>query len=268
LASFLPATLASATVRAAIRALSVVALLGVPRPTPGGAMKIASLPLRAPGKLVRSSRWKSGPSKGQRPLGSECCVATGDSGCEAYTAIAWGVGLSREIATLRDKIAVRRDAYEREYERTSQIIESRFDEEVRRVFRRLREEVPKGLLQLDSDISHLVDGYLRSRNIPYTRTRTGGRVFFEVAGDAALPVEIGEMRRFATGDARGLVDAQALNLLHPLVRAAIEDARTWPGGSVELMLPADAGQDLAALAGQTGVLAVAVVDYAGFEPVQ
>ena len=50
--------------------------------------------MSAPGKLVRSSRWKSGPSKGQRPLGSECCVAAGDSGCEAYTAIAWGVGLS------------------------------------------------------------------------------------------------------------------------------------------------------------------------------
>ena len=46
--------------------------------------------MSAPGKLVRSSRWKSGPSKGQRPLGSECCVATGDSGREAYTAIAWG----------------------------------------------------------------------------------------------------------------------------------------------------------------------------------
>jgi hypothetical protein len=45
----------------------------------------------APGKLVRSSRWKPGPSKGQRPLGSECCVTAGDSGCEAYTAIAWGV---------------------------------------------------------------------------------------------------------------------------------------------------------------------------------
>ena len=50
--------------------------------------------MSAPGKLVRSSRWKTGPSKGQRPLGSECCVVTGDSGCEAYTAIAWGVGLS------------------------------------------------------------------------------------------------------------------------------------------------------------------------------
>ena len=42
----------------------------------------------------------------------------------------------------------------------------------------------------------------------------------------------------------------------------------WPGGSVELTLPADASPDLAALAGQTGVLAVALVDYAGFEPVQ
>jgi hypothetical protein len=35
--------------------------------------------MSAPGKLVRSSRWKTGPSKGQRPLGSECCVTTGDS---------------------------------------------------------------------------------------------------------------------------------------------------------------------------------------------
>src|SRR5580704_6396671 len=52
--------------------------------------------MSAPGKLVRSSRWKSGPSKGQRPLGSECCVTTGDGGCEAYTAIAWGVGSSHE----------------------------------------------------------------------------------------------------------------------------------------------------------------------------
>src|SRR5215471_4599291 len=52
--------------------------------------------MSAPGKLVRSSRWKTGPSKGQRPLGSECCVTPGDSGHEAYTAIAWGAGLSHE----------------------------------------------------------------------------------------------------------------------------------------------------------------------------
>src|SRR5262249_10183930 len=86
--------------------------------------------------------------------------------------------------------------------------------------------------------------------------------------EADLPVEIGDVRRFATGDARGLADAQPLNLLHPLVRAAIEHARAWPGGSVEFTLNGEAVPELTALAGQSGGLAVALVDYAGFEPVQ
>src|SRR5438067_12712607 len=38
--------------------------------------------------------------RSQRPLGSECCVATGDGGYEAYTAIAWGVGLSHESSDI------------------------------------------------------------------------------------------------------------------------------------------------------------------------
>ena len=53
--------------------------------------------------------------------------------------------VTREIAALRDKISERREAFEKEYERTSQIIESRFDENVRRVFKRLREELPGSL---------------------------------------------------------------------------------------------------------------------------
>jgi adenine-specific DNA-methyltransferase len=176
--------------------------------------------------------------------------------------------VTREIAALRDKIGARREAFEKEYQRTSLIIESRFDEDVRRVFRRLREELPAGLLQLDQDISDLVEGHLQSHDIDYTRTDANGRVRFDVAPDAELPPEIGDMRRFATGDARGLTDAQPLNLLHPLVRAAIEDARAWPPESADVTLDATAVSELAALEGQTGALAVALVDYAGFEPVQ
>ena len=36
-------------------------------------------------KLVTIQPVKVGPSREERPLGSECCVVTGDSGCEAYT---------------------------------------------------------------------------------------------------------------------------------------------------------------------------------------
>ena len=91
---------------------------------------------------------------------------------------------------------------------------------------------------------------------------------FDVAPGATLPADIGDGRRFATGDARALTDAEALNLVHPLVRSAIDEARRWPGGRVELLLPPDALSDLAALAGSVGIIRVVLVDYAGFEPVQ
>jgi hypothetical protein len=177
--------------------------------------------------------------------------------------------VTREIAALRDKISERREAFEKEYERTSQIIESRFDENVRRVFKRLREDLPDSLAELDRDVAELVDGYLIARAVKYRCFDEAGRVVFDVAPDAGLPVEVGDGRRFATGDARGLTDAESLNLSHPLVRAAIAHARAWSGGgSVNLHVPPDSSPELAALVGRTGVIAVVLVDYLGFEPVQ
>ena len=177
--------------------------------------------------------------------------------------------VTREIAALRDKISDRREAFEKEYERTSQIIESRFDENVRRVFKRLREELPGSLAGLDKDIAELVGAYLSTGGIKYHRSDEAGRVIFDIAPDAVLPTEAGEGRRFATGDARGLTDAESLNLVHPLVRAAIDHARAWTGGgSVTLHFPKTSSPELLAVAGKAGVIRVVMVDYAGFEPVQ
>src|SRR6266852_4313381 len=153
--------------------------------------------------------------------------------------------VTREIAAWRDKSSERRDAYEKEYERTSQIIESRFDENVRKVFKRLREDLPDSLADFDRDLAELVDGYLTTCAVTYRRSDEAGRVVFDVASGAALPAEIGDGRRFATGDARGLTDAESLNLSHPLVRAAIAHARAWSGGgSVTLQLPPGSPPDL------------------------
>ena len=176
--------------------------------------------------------------------------------------------VTRELAALRDKITERRVVYEREYQRTSQIIESRFDEKVRKVFKSLREELPHGLADLDRDVAALVDGYLSARSVKYQRSEEAGRAVFQIAPDGALPAEIGEGRRFATGDARALKDAEALNLVHPLVRAAISDARNWRGGSLIFELPPNPPAELTALVGAAGHLRVALVGYEGFEPVQ
>ena len=177
--------------------------------------------------------------------------------------------VTREIAALRDKISGRREAFEKEYERTSQIIESRFDESVRKVFKRLREDLSGSLADLDRDLADLVDGYLKARRVGFQRFNEAGRVLFDIAPGAALPVEVGDGQRFATGDARGLTDAESLNLVHPLVRAAIDQARTWSGGGwLTLQLSPDSPPELAALVGKTGVICVVLVDYVGFEPVQ
>ena len=72
-------------------------LLRVGRPRRGG--PTSGAPFLLPIATVKPddvAAEQTGPSKGQRPLGSECCVTSGDSGREGYTAIAWGVGLSHE----------------------------------------------------------------------------------------------------------------------------------------------------------------------------
>ena len=64
-----------------------------PKPDQGAWILLDSLCAR---RLARSGRWKTGSGKPERAPGSECRVVVGDGGCEAYTAIVWGVLLSRE----------------------------------------------------------------------------------------------------------------------------------------------------------------------------
>ena len=134
--------------------------------------------------------------------------------------------VKRDLVALRDTMAERRTAYEEQQRRTAALIESRFDEDVKRVFRGLRGELSAGLARLDRDLATMVAGYID-----------------------------------ASGDAKGLADAQALTLVHPLVVKAMASARQWPGGRVEFDAPR------ADLVGRTGSLVVAKVAYDGFEPV-
>src|SRR4029077_828186 len=51
----------------------------------------------APGQAGAIQPVKVRPRQGRSgPPGSECCVAVGDGGREAYTAVVWGVGMSHE----------------------------------------------------------------------------------------------------------------------------------------------------------------------------
>jgi len=127
--------------------------------------------------------------------------------------------VKRDLVALRDTMGERRNAYEDQQRRTAALIESRFDEDVRNVFRNLRSELSAGLARLDRDLAAIVAGYVE-----------------------------------ATGDAMGLAGGEPLTMVHPIVVKALASARRWTGGAVEFDAPR---ADLAGRTGTLAVAKVA-----------
>ncbi|MEM7199159.1 MAG: SNF2-related protein [Planctomycetota bacterium] len=132
----------------------------------------------------------------------------------------------RELSGSVDR---RRAELERVHRRTLGLIDSRFDGEVQASFRRLAEQLPEGLAELDRDIARVVGAYL-----------------------ATQP------------DAAGAVES-SLHLGHPLVRAAVAEARASGQGrfSCRIELSADAPSALRRLRGRRGVLTLLKVRHKG-----
>ena len=76
------------------------------------------------------------------------------------------------------------------YERTSQIIESRFERRRAQSVQTPAGRPPASLADLDRDVAELVDGYLSARAVKYGRSDEAGRVVFDIAPGGALPVEV------------------------------------------------------------------------------
>jgi hypothetical protein len=163
----------------------------------------------------------------------------------------------RELEGLRDDVDVRRRSVEDGWRRAAGLIQSRLDGEVQRVFRRIRDDLPESLASVDRAVNGVVTSYLVARKIAHTRTEENGRVLIETGG-----------ARLVIGSAKGMDGVEPLHLGHPLVAAAIEDARIeGPPRSAVRVDVAHASPDLKALRTSRGRLVVARVGYAGFEPV-
>jgi len=165
--------------------------------------------------------------------------------------------LIRELEGLRDDVGSRRRSVEDEWRRAAGLIQSRLDGEVQQVFRSIRDDLPESLAKVDRAVDGVVTSYLESRGIPYTRTEENGRVLVETGG-----------ARFVIGSAKGMEGIEPLHLGHPLVMAAIEDARVpCTEQSAVRIDVSHASAGLQALRMSRGRLVVARVGHAGFEPV-
>jgi superfamily II DNA or RNA helicase len=172
-----------------------------------------------------------------------------------------------ELRQLREQIEEERTRFEQTWARTAGLIDTRFDHRVKQVFRRLQADLPEGLAHFDNELDRLVTGFLVARDVSHRRVVSHGKVRFELSSSSSLPDGWREGGTVGIGHAKDLGEADPLHLGHPLVRAAIEEAReaTKQLFCVAWSLDNTAPEKLKDNRGKRGWLVLIRVRYQGFE---
>jgi Helicase conserved C-terminal domain/SNF2-related domain len=174
--------------------------------------------------------------------------------------------VAAELRALRDKVAEDRRRFEETHDRTASLIEDHLDEDLQRVFRMHKEVLPGALAELDGHLLSVVLGYLDGHAIAYERVNAGGADLLRVGPAASLPDSLREGITVAVGASTEHV---SLHLRHPLVVAAVADARaTTSPMTAAVSLPAGGPDTLRRLAGKRGRLRLVKVSFDGFEPIE
>jgi superfamily II DNA or RNA helicase len=176
--------------------------------------------------------------------------------------------IEAELVALREQVSEARTDFEETYERTAGLIESRLDETVRSAFRDLDASVTQGLVCLDHELEGVVVRYLDAVDAPYRRA---GELFaneIEIEASPRLPESYRDGGTVRVGPAERGQQADVLHLGHPLVLAALEEARVATSALARVRVRAPEGDPLRPFAGRSGRMTLLKVTYEGFEPVE
>jgi hypothetical protein len=159
--------------------------------------------------------------------------------------------VTAELRALREKVEENRRRFEQTHQRTAGLIESQFDDGVKQAFRARKTELPEALAVFDADLARVVTAYQCAAGIP------------------SEPLEPPRARVARDPGAARNVPEATLHLTHPLVLAAVDEARrALLPPTVIIELPPDGGDDLGKHAGRRGRLRLVKVLYSGFERVE
>lgn len=177
--------------------------------------------------------------------------------------------ITSELRRLREEIGEQRRTYEQTWARTAGLIETRFDSRVKQVFRRLQSDLPRGLARLDGEMDRLTAAFLRARGVPFRRTASGGYIRYRLSASEELPDGWKQGGTAVIGRARDIADGDPLHIGHPLIQAAVEEARAATDRrlSVAWKVGKGAPETLTGLKGRRGRLAFSRIRYDGFERV-
>jgi hypothetical protein len=175
--------------------------------------------------------------------------------------------VTSELRALRERIADERQRFEQTHARTAALIEKHFDEDVRRVFRLRQAELPLVLAELDRDLRHVVASFLEAREIPHSWSRRETCELLTVAPSEHLPPALRGGFSVAIGTS---AEHGSLNLGHPLVNAAVADARAAIRSRprVAIVPLKDAAPALEVHRGKRGSMRLCKLTFDGFERIE
>lgn len=176
----------------------------------------------------------------------------------------------RELRELRESVTREREQFEERLRDTASVIDSRFDRDVRTVFRRLRDALPQALASYDRSLDRIVTGYLLALGVRFTRTEGRDAITFVVEPSSTLLGVLASGGRFGVGSAWALAGFDPVSLAHPLIAAALDDARaaTRTPLCVRFHLGAEVPGGLRVRRGRRGRLVLVKATYGGLEPVE
>ena len=172
-----------------------------------------------------------------------------------------------ELRRLGETMEERRQELERVKKRTVGLIESGLDESVRDVFRRIQGDLPNALASLDAELQRVLGGYLDALGVPSGADQRNGLRLLHIGASQQLPAPFSRGTSVALGGAPRSASMDTLHLAHPLVKAAVAEARQSGSGTfrVRFELGADAPAPLVARRGSRGRLALTRIAHRGFE---
>ena len=174
--------------------------------------------------------------------------------------------VERELAALRDSLGSKRQEFETAQKRTADVIQRRFDANVRQVFRRIQEELPRELEEFDRHVERVVVDYLESLGVPHRLVRRDDSAAeLTVEPSPLLPEALRGGTACTIGGSPAGAPLPPLHLGHPLVQAAIEEIRGATRGRRFSLRIEARSQATSALRGRRGRLRLLRVHSRGFE---
>ena len=172
-----------------------------------------------------------------------------------------------ELRRLRESMEERRQELERVRTRTVGLIESSLDDSVRDVFRRIQGDLPEALAKLDAELDRTLTAYLDATGVPWGAGQRDGQRRLHIGASKRLPAAFSNGASVVLGSARPAQGVDTLHLAHPLIKAAVAEARRAGSGvfRVRFELGPDAPAALHDRRGSRGRLALTRIAHRGFE---